>query len=83
MSNENQNHAVGYVSILLCCLASAISFVFIAHMTKTHDQMLSIAITFSYAVVMFNVFNIKNISYIYSSVVKNIKLISIYFFFEK
>lgn len=72
---KNSNSTLGYVSIFLCCLTSAISFVFISHLNKTHNQMISIAITFSYAAILFNLFNIKNIINLYSSVAKNFKLI--------
>lgn len=75
MSDKNSNHTVGYISIFLCCLTSAVSFVFISHLNKTHDQMVSIAVTFAYATIMFNLFNIKNIISLYSSVAKNFKLI--------
>lgn len=69
------SHTMGYISIFLCCLTSAVSFVFISHLNKSHDQMLSIAVTFSYATILFNLFNIKNIITLYSSVFKNFKLI--------
>ena len=75
MNHKNSNHMLGYVSIFLCCLTSAVSFVFISHLNKTHDQMLSIALTFGYAAILFNAFNFKNIINLYSSVAKNFKLI--------
>src|SRR5579871_12538 len=75
MNHHNSNPTVGYISIFLCCLTTAVSLVFISHLNKTHDQMLSIAITFSYAALLFNLFNIKNIISIYSAVLKNFKLI--------
>lgn len=75
VSDKNSNHTVGYISIFLCCLTSAVSFVFISHLNKTHDQMVSIAVTFGYAAILFNLFNIKNIMSLYSSVAKNFKLI--------
>lgn len=75
MINQQSNPAAGYVSMFFCCLTSAISFVFIAHLNKTHNQMLSIFITFGYAVILFNLFNIKKIRNLYSSVFRNLKLL--------
>lgn len=75
MTNQNSNPASGYVSIILCCLTTAISMVFISHLNKTHNEMVSIAITFSYAAILFNLFNIKKIGSLYSSAIKNFKLI--------
>jgi drug/metabolite transporter (DMT)-like permease len=75
MNALDSKPTLGYVSILLCCLSTAISFVFIAHLNKTHNQMLSIAITFSYAAILFNLLNFKKIGSLYSSVAANLKLI--------
>lgn len=68
--NQN-NFRFGYAYIFLCCLTNAISFVFISHLNKTHDEMLSIFMTFGYAIVIFNLFNFKNLKAIYSNVLRN------------
>ena len=75
MNTKDSNHTLGYISIFLCCLTSAVSFVFISHLNKTHDQMISIALTFSYAAILFNLCNLKKIISLYSSVAKNFKLL--------
>lgn len=75
MVGRNTNVSLGYLSIFLCCITSAISFVFIAHLNKSHNEMLSIAITFSYAAILFNLFNINKIRWLYASVIENFKLI--------
>jgi drug/metabolite transporter (DMT)-like permease len=76
MLARTDNPVIGYFSIFMCCLATAISFVFIANLNKTHNQMLSIAITFGYATLLFNLINFKKIFHLYTLVGKNIKLLS-------
>lgn len=69
-----ENPRLGYISIFLCCVANAVSFVFIAHLNQTHNEMLSIAMTFGYAIILFNLFNYKSLMSLYSNVSKNFKL---------
>lgn len=73
--NTTQNFKAGYIYILLCCLANAISFVFIAHLNKAHNEWLSIFMTFSYATILFHLFNIKKIKFIYSTILANKKTV--------
>ncbi|TAK76075.1 MAG: DMT family transporter [Gammaproteobacteria bacterium] len=75
MMSRASNYNIGYVSIFLCCVANAVSLVFISNLNKTHDQMLSIFMTFGYATLLFNLFNFKKIPSLYFSVAKNFKLL--------
>lgn len=65
------NFRSGYIYIFLCCITNAVSFVFMSHLNKTHNEMLSIFMTFGYAILIFNLFNIKNIRKIYRLVFQN------------
>jgi drug/metabolite transporter (DMT)-like permease len=76
MVTKYENPALGYIAIFLGSLTSAISFVFIAHLNQTHNEMLSIAITFGYAAILFNLLNLNRAKNLYSSVASNFKLIS-------
>lgn len=73
--DKTKNFYLGYTYVLLCCFANAISFVFISHLNKTHNAMLSIFMTFDYAIVIFNLINFKNIKKIYTAVVQNKKIL--------
>ena len=73
--NKIKNFNLGYACIFLCCFATAISLVFISHMNKTHNIMLSIFMTFAYATIIFNVINFKNLRYIYTLVFLNKKVL--------
>ena len=73
--NKAKNFNLCYACIFLCCFATAISLVFISHMNKTHNIMLSIFMTFAYATLIFNVINFKNLRYIYTLVFKNKKVL--------
>src|SRR3990167_10375673 len=73
--NRTKNFNFGYASIFLCCCATAVSLVFISHMNKTHNTMLSIFMTFAYATLIFNVINFKNLRYIYTLVFLNKKVL--------
>jgi drug/metabolite transporter (DMT)-like permease len=72
---DKANFRLGYFYIFLCCLTNAVSFVFISHLNKTHDEMLSIFMTFGYAIIIFNLINFKNLSKIYSAVIHNKKVL--------
>lgn len=72
---KTKNFYLGYGYILFCCFANAISFVFISRLNKTHNEMLSIFMTFGYAIIIFNVINFKNIRKIYTSVFQNKKIL--------
>jgi drug/metabolite transporter (DMT)-like permease len=65
----------GYLYILLYCLANAISFVFISHINKTHNDLLNIVMIFSYATLLFNFINVKKLDNLYGAVKKNYALI--------
>lgn len=71
--DKAKNFNLGYACILLCCCATAVSLVFISHMNKTHNTMLSIFMTFTYAILIFNVINFNKIRYIYTLVFQNKK----------
>ena len=73
--NKEKNFNLGYACIFLCCCATAVSLVFISHMNKTHNTMLSIFMTFSYATLIFNLINFKKIRHIYSLVLQNKKIL--------
>lgn len=66
----------GYFSIFLCCITNAISFVFIAHLNKSHNEMLSLAMISGYAILLFNGINFKSLSQLYQKVRQNISLFS-------
>lgn len=72
---KTDNPVVGYFSIFMCCLATAISFVFIGYLNKTHNPMLSIAVTFGYAILLFNLLNFKKFFQLYTLVVHNFRLL--------
>ena len=75
MSEKTTNFGWGYIYILSCCLTNAISLVFISHLNKTHNEMLSIFMTFGYATIIFNLINIKKIPALYGSVFRNKKVL--------
>lgn len=70
---QTKNFNLGYACIFLCCFATAISLVFISHMNKTHNIMLSIFMTFAYATLIFNVVNFKHLRKIYTLVFQHKK----------
>ena len=73
INRHPQNYSLGYVYISLCCLTSAISFVFIAHLLQTHNEMLSMALTFGYATLLFTIFNYKKLANLYRLAFDNFK----------
>ena len=73
MIQKHKNFQAGYFYILFCCLANAVSFVFISHLNKTHNEMLSIFMTFLYATLLFNLVNFKKLKHIYTTVLCNKK----------
>lgn len=75
MNNSLRNYRLGYGYMALCCLANAISFVFIAHLNKSHDEMMSIFLTFGYAIIIFNLISFKKIRSLYRSVFRNSKVV--------
>lgn len=66
---------LGYVCIFFYCLANGFAFVFISHINKTHNDMLNMVMVFSYATLIFNLLNVKNIQTLYQNVGKNFRLI--------
>lgn len=68
---KNSSPQFGYIFIALCCISNAISFVFIAHINKSYDEMLSIVMVFSYATLLFNLFNFKCLGSLYRNLSKN------------
>ncbi|PHQ80929.1 MAG: hypothetical protein COB66_03555 [Coxiella sp. (in: Bacteria)] len=73
MSAKHLNSKLGAVYITLCCLSSAASFVFIAHLNRHHDAMLSMAVTFGYATILFSLFNIKKLPVMFRIMRQNLK----------
>lgn len=71
MLNKPSNYSLGYIFVFFCCFTNAVSYVFISHMTKTHDALLSLAVTFAYATVIFTLFNFKQASHLFSSIAKH------------
>jgi drug/metabolite transporter (DMT)-like permease len=62
MNHKHNNSNLGALYITLCCFSSAASFVFIAHLNQSHNELLSMALTFGYAIILFSLFNIKKLS---------------------
>lgn len=75
MKEKFINFRLGYNYMILCCLANAISFVFISHLNKSHNEMVSIFVTFGYAIIIFNLINFKKIRSLYSSAIQNVKMV--------
>lgn len=75
MDKKIMGSRLGYGYIILCCVANAISFVFISHLNKSHDEMVSIFVTFGYAIVIFNLINVKRIGGLYRCVFKNARVV--------
>ncbi|MCX7123628.1 MAG: hypothetical protein NTV32_08215, partial [Gammaproteobacteria bacterium] len=65
----------GYICILLTSFANAVSFVFISHLTRNTNAFLSIFMTFSYALIIFNAIQFKKLSKLYSAVFSNKKVL--------
>ena len=75
MSTTTRKPKTGYICILLTCFANAISFVFISQLTKTHNAFLGIFMTFSYALIIFNLIQLKKLPKLYSTVFSNKKVL--------
>lgn len=75
MPNINAKPRLGYICILLTCLANAVSCVFISQLTKTHNAFLGIFMTFSYALIIFNLIQLKKLPKLYSAVFSNKKVL--------
>jgi drug/metabolite transporter (DMT)-like permease len=73
----DQSKNWGYFSMFLCCITNAVSFVFIAHINKSHNEMLSLAMISGYAILLFNGINFKSLDQLYQKVRKNICLFSL------
>jgi drug/metabolite transporter (DMT)-like permease len=72
MSEKSSHASFGYAAILTCCVASAVSNVFIFNMNKSHNVMLSIAMIFAYATIIFTLLNIRNLPSFYRRYVNNL-----------
>lgn len=71
MNNRITNSSVGYLYIFLCCVTNAVSFVFIAHLARHHNEMLSIALIFGYATILFTLFNYNKLNQLFKLVTNN------------
>lgn len=74
MFNQKSNPTLGYIFILLTCVTNAVSFVFIANLNQTHNELLSLAATFGYATIVFNLINFRHIRPLYRLVANNFAL---------
>ena len=72
---SNAKPKAGYICILLTCFANAVSFVFISHLTRNTNAFLSIFMTFSYALIIFNAIQFKKLAKLYSAVFANKKVL--------
>jgi len=63
-----QGQSIGYLCTFLYCVVSGISFVFIVHINKVHNEMLSIILVFSLATILFNLLNCRKIKVVYRKV---------------
>jgi drug/metabolite transporter (DMT)-like permease len=72
---QNTKPKAGYICILLTCFANAVSFVFISHLTRNTNAFLSIFMTFSYALIIFNAIQFKKLAKLYSTVFANKKVL--------
>ncbi len=70
---SNIKPKAGYICILLTCFANAASFVFISHLTRNTNALLSIFMIFSYALIIFNAIQFKKLPKLYSTVFANKK----------
>lgn len=73
MIQKTSYSTIGYLYLLICCAASAYSFVFIADLNTTHNTMLSLILTFGYATILFTLFNIKKLPELWRLVIVNFK----------
>jgi len=67
------NSTLGYLALSIGGLASAFSFIFIAHLNTINNEMLSMAMTFGCATLLFTVFNWKNLPRLYRLIINNFK----------
>lgn len=66
LKTNNHHSNLGYFYISLCCISSAASFVFISHLNNHYSVLLSLTMTFGYAIILFTLWNYKHLKSMWS-----------------